>query len=222
MKKLTYCNASDENISKNGCKHIEHKGTNETAEEFMNRLNKDMQEHVDENRKQELYSMSFDEKRKMIKNNQNLDVFIDDTDPLVRAEVANQGYGLDSLVNDEDYHVRCSVGEQGYGLNKLVNDESVWVRQIVAKKGYGLDRLVYDEDESVRVAVTYQGYGLDKLINDKDCLVRAVIAKQGYGLDKLANDDDEDIRKSVRHYLKENGLTLDEWKEKYPEKVVEK
>ena len=111
-----------------------------------------------------------------------------------------------------------------YGTNKildaLVNDKNWYVRKAVAEQGYGLDKLINDKDWYVRAAVAERGYKLDKLVNDKNYKVRAAVAKQGYGLNKLISDKDKFVYNSICHYLKENGLTFDEWKEKYPEKVV--
>ena len=53
---------------------------------------------------------------------------------LVRAAVANQGYGLDQLINDKDWGVRKAVASQGYGLDQLINDKDADVRKVALRK----------------------------------------------------------------------------------------
>ena len=86
----------------------------------------------------------------------NSDVLINDTDWIVRAAVARQGYGLDVLINDPHWCVRLEVAKQGYGLDTLINDSDWIVRAAVAKQGYGLDVLINDTDSYVRKVVKAQ------------------------------------------------------------------
>ena len=79
--------------------------------------------------------------------------FVKDPDPLVRAAVAEYGYGLDVLVNDQNLLVRMAVARQGYGLDVLVTDPDWRVRVAVAERGYGLDVLINDPDKFVREEV---------------------------------------------------------------------
>lgn len=39
----------------------------------------------------------------------NLDIYINDEEPIVRKAVALQGYGLNQLINDPDYRVKQTV-----------------------------------------------------------------------------------------------------------------
>ena len=218
--KLTYCTASEENIGKGRCNHVAHQQIGETTKDFIIHVNEELLlKNARENYKQELYNLSAKEKNKMIKNHENLDIFVNDKSWRIRKAVAKQRYGLDKLVNDSNEDVRIEVAKQGYGLDKLVNDENWLVRIEVARQGYGLDKLMND-NWYARIEVAKQGYGLDKLINDKYWEVRAVVAEQGYGLDKLVNDEDEYVLKSARSWLEKHNLTLEQWKEKYPDKVV--
>lgn len=132
-------------------------------------------------------------KTNQIKNKQNLDVFINDPNPYIRAEVAEQGYGLDKLINDSDWYVRSIVAKHGYGLEKLINDPEPWVRKQVAKCGYGLNKLVDDKDGRVRIEVARQGYGLEKLINDKCISVRKTALQQQKSINSQTSTDEEKV-----------------------------
>lgn len=105
-------------------------------------------------------------------------------------------------------------------LDKIVDHQSDYVRRGAASHSYGLDKLVYDPNPFIRSMVASKGYGLDLLINDPDWYVRVMVVSQGYGLDSLINDNDERVSKAVQDYLKEFGLTLDEWKQSHPTKCV--
>lgn len=115
---------------------------------------------------------------------------------------------LDRLLENEHWLIRAAVAEQGYGLDKLVNDDSYWVRAEVARQGYGLDILIKDEEEYVRSMVqecidspvferrklSYQEM-LVNLLKSDYWQVRAALAEQGYGLDVLIKDEDFYVRK---------------------------
>lgn len=80
--------------------------------------------------KEDICKLSITEKFNLIKNNQYLDIFIDDPDCNVRAQVARKGYGLHILVHDKNDWVRRMVAMQGYGLDILINDEDEYVRNL--------------------------------------------------------------------------------------------
>lgn len=82
----------------------------------------------------------------------NLEKLIDDEDELVRAAVAEHGYGSDLLSRDESEYVRSGVALAGKELNRLVDDKAVIVRLMVANRGYAVDRLKIDNNENVRSA----------------------------------------------------------------------
>lgn len=128
---------------------------------------------------------------------------------------------INDIINNTDYNIRALCAMMGIGLDTLVDDKNSSVREAVAIRGYGLDKLVFDKGYNVlRIAINY-GYGWDLLISDEDFQIRRYIAENGYGLNKLINDGDEDVRDAVNRYLKSNGdLTLEQWTEKYPERVV--
>lgn len=153
-------------------------------------------------------------------NDPILDHRVDSNNWFDRMNAADYCYGLNKLINDECWEVRRKVAEKGYGLDKLINDENWKVRETVADQGYGLDILINDKDWYVRMAVTEQGYGLSRLIDDENWAIREAIARQGYGLNKLANDNDEDVCKTVYNWLADHDMTLEQWKEKYPEKIA--
>lgn len=102
--------------------------------------------------KEELLNLPFEEKDKLIENNQYLDIFINDPDTNVRISVAYQKYRLDILINDPEYRVREEVAYRGYGLDILINDSNFWVRRAVAERGYKLDVLINDPNYHVRRA----------------------------------------------------------------------
>lgn len=79
----------------------------------------------------DLYKLPYSNKINLIRHNKHLDIFIDDSDELIRAAVAQQGYKLDILINDKSHHVRYAVAFEGYGLDILINDPNVLVRNIV-------------------------------------------------------------------------------------------
>ena len=141
--KLTYC-------TKGRCDHIAHQNNNESGEEFVKRVAKDLLKQASDNYKEEILNLNWSEKLEMINNHENLDVLVDDDDWHVRKAVAEQGYGLDRLVNDLDHEVRASVAKQNYGLDKLVDDEDFFVRKTVAEQGYGLDKLANDKNPAIR------------------------------------------------------------------------
>ena len=58
------------------------------------------------------YGLSYDELKELLNKEFVLDDYINDEDPIVRIEVAKQGYGLDKLVNDENTYVRATVAEK--------------------------------------------------------------------------------------------------------------
>ena len=105
-------------------------------------------------------------------------------------------------------------------MDKLVDSKSYFDRSFAAYKRYALYILVNDSDYRVRIQVAQNDYKLDKLVNDKDLRVRAAVAERGYGLNKLANDSEIEVSLAVSYWLNIHDLTLEQWKEKYPEKVV--
>jgi len=100
----------------------------------------------------ELLSISFPEKKSFIRKGLYLDIFINDKDESIRAEVAKTGYQSDILANDSSKRVRIELAKNGYVLDKLINDSAWEVRSLVAMRGYGLDILINDPEEYVREA----------------------------------------------------------------------
>ena len=105
-------------------------------------------------------------------------------------------------------------------MDKLVDSKSYFDRSFAAYKRYALYILVNDSDYRVRIQVAQNDYKLDKLVNDKDLRVRAAVAERGYGLNKLANDSEIEVSLAVSYWLNIHDLTLEQWEEKYPDKVV--
>ena len=66
--------------------------------------------------------------------------------------------------------------------------------------------------------------GITQVLNQPflDLTGREVVAERGYGLDILIDDKSEYVRKYANRYLRENNMTLDEWREKYPDRIVGK
>lgn len=71
-----------------------------------------------------------------------------------------------------------------------------------------------------RIELAKNGKYLDILVNDKKISVRAAVAKQGYGLDKLLNDENDWVTFNVKIWLENHNLTLEEWKQQYPERCA--
>ena len=71
--------------------------------------------------------------------------------PMVRAEVARQGYRPDILVHDDYYLVRRCVAESVNCLDILINDNDDDVRRAVARTGYKARELLRDYDSEVRL-----------------------------------------------------------------------
>ena len=105
-------------------------------------------------------------------------------------------------------------------MDKLVDSKSYFDRSFAAYKRYALYILVNDSDYRVRIRVAQDDYKLDKLVNDEDLHVRAAVAERGYGLNKLANDSEIEVSFAVSYWLNIHDLTLEQWEEKYPDKVV--
>lgn len=105
-------------------------------------------------------------------------------------------------------------------MDKLVDSKSYFDRSFAAYKRYALYILVNDSDYRVRIQVAQNDYKLDKLVNDEDLHVRAAVAERGYGLNKLANDSEIEVSLAVSYWLNIHDLTLEQWEEKYPDKVV--
>lgn len=105
-------------------------------------------------------------------------------------------------------------------MDKLVDSKSYFDRSFAAYKRYALYILVNDSDYRVRIQVAQDDYKLDKLVNDEDLHVRAAVAERGYGLNKLINDNEIEVSLAVSYWLNIHDLTLEQWKEKYPDKVV--
>lgn len=77
------------------------------------------------------------------------------TDRYIKILIVRRKYCLNIFINDEDYLVRAEVAKQGYRLDILINDEDWTVRVEVAKQGYGLDKLIKDKDHRVRETVKF-------------------------------------------------------------------
>ena len=80
-----------------------------------------------------LYSLPFEDKIKLIENNQYLDIFAEDPAYSIRMAILEKGYALSKLVNDYNYFIRIGVAEKGYGLSKLINDPHEIVRNAVIR-----------------------------------------------------------------------------------------
>ena len=52
-----------------------------------------------------LYELSNDEKIELIRQNKYLDIFVKDTNWIIRKEVARHGYGLNILINDSNWAI---------------------------------------------------------------------------------------------------------------------
>lgn len=78
-----------------------------------------------------LYSLPFEDKIKLIENNQYLDIFAEDPAFSIRMAILEKGYVLNKLVNDYNYFIRIGVAEKGYGLDILINDKDINVREQV-------------------------------------------------------------------------------------------
>lgn len=154
-----------------------------------------------------------------------LDKLINDQSPSVRRVVASQGYGICKLESDPSWKVRTEVMKKGDDSGKFVSDTDPRVRVEVAKnfnecveKDMVARILANDEDPRVRAEIVgqedflyyYHDYGAFE--KDVDETVRSAVAKQGYWLHILANDESEMVRSSVKEYLENANMTLDEWK----------
>lgn len=223
--RMTYCTASPDQRGEGRCNHVAHQKENETTTEFCARIASEIEKSASEQEKKDVLNLDISDKQKMIERGENLDIFINDKDWIVRAEVARQGYGLDKLINDKDGAVRAEVARQGYGLDKLVDDEDWVVRVEVARQGYRLDKLVNDKDSDVRAAVAMREYKLDKLINDKHWFVRKAVASQGYGLNiliKATGEGSSYIKKACKEWMLTNGCkNIEAYEQKFPDFVVE-
>lgn len=71
--------------------------------------------------------LTFSEKLLSIRKGLYLDELLNDTNWVIRLELAKIGYGLETLVSDDRWEVREEVAYQGYGLDVLVNDKNEWV-----------------------------------------------------------------------------------------------
>lgn len=90
---------------------------------------------------------------------------------------------------------------------------------------YGLDEIfrrsqIEKTNYNIRVYIANQGYGLDSLINDENHNVRWAVVWKGYGLDQLINDENKLVRDTVKFYLKEHNLSLEQWIEQNPNKCI--
>lgn len=128
---------------------------------------------------------------------------VHDEDKFVRCAVASNGdpVMLEKLKNDSDPMVRAVVADQGAHLEELSTDSDEMVRGAVARQGYASSTLSKDESAKVRAGVAASGKELDTLINDKDARVRLEVARHlppgRFGLGLLADDESETIRKYV-------------------------
>ena len=105
-------------------------------------------------------------------------------------------------------------------MDKLVDSKSYFDRSFAAYKRYALYILVNDSDYRVRIQVAQNDYKLDKLVNDENYNVRITVAERGYGLNKLINDNEIEVSLAASYWLNNHNLTLEQWKEKYPDNVV--
>lgn len=155
---------------------------------------------------------------------EELNILINDENPLVRHEVAMKRYRLDKLVKDVHPYVRCAVARQQYNLEELVTDVNWEVRFEVAMTGRYFKELKNDEEKVVRLAAMYRemlnrphDYNLllaildvvnyfyedrgrlDYLNNqDKNWKYRvAMVEKENIVDDMLKNDSNEYIREAI-------------------------
>lgn len=121
----------------------------------------------------ELFNFSIPEKKSFIRKGLYLDVYIEDTDENIRAEVAKTGYMSERFVKDPSKIVRISLAKAGYELDKLIGDSAWEVRALVAMHGYGLDILINDQDDYVketalRSTEKFKYKKIDKLISNAE------------------------------------------------------
>ena len=90
---MIYCSASEENIGRSRCNHVAYQNINELAEEFVERVSKDL-----------------------IKQGYGLDELVYDDTASVRAAVAYYGrkQDLEILINDESIMVLAAIASEGY------------------------------------------------------------------------------------------------------------
>lgn len=142
----------------------------------------------------ELPNIDFETKRKFIKNDIALWLFIKDTDPDIRGEVAKRDYCIRDLSNDSSWVVRLEVAKLGYYLDKLALDPNENVRAEVIRHGYIREDVEYDTSSYVKILLAGLNLHLDTLIKDKDARVRAAVVSQGYGRpDDFLDDPDEKV-----------------------------
>lgn len=158
-------------------------------------------------------------RRAIVEEGYYFDELINDNsaDGYVREGIAKFGYAPEKFVNDKNPDVRLSVAKNGFGLDKLINDENYLIRKEIARQGYGLDILIKDPNEIVRREVAKSSYRLEDLINDPSILVKEIVASKGYGLDILFYDNDSHIAYIVRKWLRNNNMSLRDYKIKVME-----
>lgn len=158
-------------------------------------------------------NLSFQEKIKLINESKYLDTLISDENEIIRASIADKGYGLDILINDKDEMVRnhviryCKRHKHIPLCNKIFTRHHIlnllYASKIdFIKKCKHLDILVEDEDPAIRRAIAEHGYYLEKLINDINPGVRMQVVRQGYGLETLICDNDNWVRGAVIQYCR--------------------
>ncbi len=117
-----------------------------------------------------------------ISNMENLDIYIKDESPIVRAAVADMKYGLEILKYDPEPSVRSTVASNYTG---------------------DLDIFLNDPDPLVRLSVAFRDYKLDKLLNDSDYIIRNVAKDRKFKIEKkystYNHDNEEYIENIVGH-----------------------
>lgn len=84
----------------------------------------------------------------------------------------------------------------------------------------GKKEMVDSPNPDIRRTAAAWGYGPDKLVDDPEMAVQIELAERGWGLDKLVNHSDRQITYQVENALKREGLTLNEWIKKHPDKCA--
>lgn len=155
------------------------------------------------------------------RRDKDLDILVNDEEPMVRVTVAEQGRDkdLDALVHDEEPSVKIAVAKHGRDkdLDILVNsnDEDVQRAVLCHSRDNDLDLLVHSRYEEIRKeAVSYcREKDLDVLVkdNNKDVSSYAKLKKidlktkremfGNYHIDVLAYSDDQNIRQKAHELI---------------------
>ena len=212
--RLTYCSASDTNIGKGRCNHLNHAKDGESQIDFLNRSARIMNILESSSLSHEDFKYLNDEIHNIPEK-----LIVESKNPSIRLLAAKNSIGLSKLVNDEDRDVKYyaeindkenkklkrTFNKYKKMTSKLENESEEKFNDRVSKMSELLETNYtrydsiepIDKDSEEFLESQYKNFNPEAYIKSKNYYAKIIAAKNGDGHDILSKDPKIGVRVAV-------------------------